>query len=285
MKLAVLSGKGGTGKTLVSVNLAAIMEDALYLDCDVEAPNGHLFFKPCVEMTQPITVKIPKVNQQLCTGCRVCTDFCRFNAMAYIGGQVKVFDDVCHSCGGCTLLCPSKAITEYDKNIGIIQIGMSENVRVGTGIMKVGEASGVPIIDHLMDFGHTHKGNVVVDCPPGSGCTVMESIKDADYCLIVAEPTLYGSHNMKMVQALVTEMGKPMGVVINKSYGEDQLISNHCRKIGVKILGRIGYSEKLADFGSKGRIAVREDPSLRTAFEDILYAIEQEVAYEATACS
>lgn len=150
MRIAVLSGKGGTGKTLVSVNLAAATKISTYIDCDVEEPNGHLFFKPKDVEEEEISVKIPKVDNELCNGCRKCVDFCKFNALAYIKDKLIVFEEVCHSCGGCIMLCPEKALTERKKVIGKIQKGISNQVTVYTGILNTGEASGIPIIKKLL---------------------------------------------------------------------------------------------------------------------------------------
>ena len=221
MRIAVLSGKGGTGETLLSVNLAAVAKMSAYIDCDVEEPNGHLFFKPEDVREEEISVKIPKVNNELCNGCRKCVNFCKFNALAYIKNKLIVFDDVCHSCGGCILVCPEKALNEKEKVIGKVQKENSDQVKVYTGILNTGEASGIPIIKKLLaeDSLEAHE-KVFIDCPPGSACIVMESIKDADYCVLVAEPTLFGVHNLNMVYELVKLFNKPFGVVLNKCLKE-----------------------------------------------------------------
>jgi len=203
MKIAVLSGKGGTGKTFVSVNLVAASSNAVYVDCDVEEPNGYIFFKPQELITQNVSVKIPVVDPNKCDGCRKCVEFCKFNALAYIGGKIIIFDDVCHSCGGCVLLCPQKAVSEKEKVIGKIETGISENVKAITGILNTGEASGVPIIKKLIDDISSNCNLNIIDCPPGSACVVMESIKDADYCILVAESTIFGTHNLNMVYELI----------------------------------------------------------------------------------
>src|SRR5690554_2122816 len=173
MKIAVLSGKGGTGKTLVSVNLAAINKDAVYADCDVEEPNGHLFFQPNNVIKEEVTVKIPAIDINRCTGCKKCVDFCSFNALAFTK-EVIVFEEICHSCGGCMLVCPTKAISEKDKTIGYIHTGYSKDVKVVTGMMNAGEASGVPIINAILNK-IKDDINVFIDCPPGSACVVMDS--------------------------------------------------------------------------------------------------------------
>jgi MinD superfamily P-loop ATPase len=218
MKIAVLSGKGGTGKTFVSVNLASSVPESVYVDCDVEEPNGHLFFKPKEVEERKISVKIPVIDHKKCDGCRACIEFCRFNALAFVGGKVKVFNEVCHSCGGCKLVCPKEAITEIDKVIGEVQKGVSGNNIVYTGILKIGEVSGVPIIKELLEENKNTEAEVFIDCPPGSACVVMESIKDADYCVLVAEPTAFGLHNLNLVYELVKIFKKPYGVIINKVY-------------------------------------------------------------------
>lgn len=186
LTIAVLSGKGGTGKTLVSVNLAAAAEVAVYLDCDVEEPNGHLFFKPEITSEETVSVKIPRIDYDQCNGCRTCVDFCKFNALAYIKNKPVLFKDVCHSCGGCVLFCPQKAISEEEKKVGVIQNGMSGQVRVHTGCMNAGEASGIPIIKELLKKSAAETAlPVFIDCPPGSACIVMESItKKWSICFI-----------------------------------------------------------------------------------------------------
>ncbi len=275
MTLAVLSGKGGTGKTLLSVNLAALRSDTLYVDCDVEAPNGRLFLKPTGITVSHVQVKMPTINPEACIGCRSCVAFCQFNALAYVGKKVKVFEDICHSCGGCSLVCPTKAITEYERTIGTLEAGISEDIFVMTGSMNIGEASGVPIIESLIKEASRHQGPVVVDCPPGSACVVMESIKGADHCLLVAEPTIFGRHNVSMVHELVKKMGKSSSLVINKSYGDDTLLTDYCTENQIPIVGRIPYDEELAFMGSKGEVAVRKDARFKKLFEQIHQNLEE----------
>jgi len=277
MKVAVLSGKGGTGKTLVSVNLAAVSLNAVYIDCDVEEPNGYLFFKPLELNTQSVSVKTPVVNHARCNGCRKCVEFCRFNALAYISQKVIVFNDICHSCGGCEILCPEKAISEEDKEIGKIEKGISLNVKVLTGILNTGEASGVPIIRKLIDEAQSDIDFTVIDCPPGSACVVMESIKDADYCILVAEPTLFGNHNIEMVYELVRLFNKPFGVVINKCLPGENLSEEFCTANNIPVLTKIPFSTELGTINSKGLIAVREEQKYRDLFLELFDKVTKEV--------
>jgi len=277
MKIAVLSGKGGTGKTFVSVNLVAASSNAVYVDCDVEEPNGYIFFKPQELITQNVSVKIPVVDPNKCDGCRKCVEFCKFNALAYIGGKIIIFDDVCHSCGGCVLLCPQKAVSEKEKVIGKIETGISENVKAITGILNTGEASGVPIIKKLIDDISSNCNLNIIDCPPGSACVVMESIKDADYCILVAESTIFGTHNLNMVYELIRLFKKPFGVVLNKCIDGENPSEEFCIKHSIPILERIPFCSELGKANSNGLIAVREIPKYKELFSALLGKVSKEV--------
>lgn len=280
MKIAVLSGKGGTGKTFVSVNLAASSQKACYVDCDVEEPNGHLFFKPQGIIKIDVSVRIPIIDNDKCNGCRTCVNFCKFNALAYIGEKIKVFENVCHSCGGCALLCPQNAILEKDKSIGLIEQGKSQNVDILTGILNTGEASGVPIIKELINRVDEKKDLTIIDCPPGSACVVMESIKEADYCVLVAEPTQFGTHNLAMVYELVKLFNKPFGVVLNKCIDDQSPSEVFCVENNIPILEKITFDNELGKINSNGLIAAREIPKYKNIFEELLKKITKEVKSE-----
>lgn len=283
MKIAVLSGKGGTGKTLVAVNLAAVVQQSIYIDCDVEAPNGHLFFKPENAREEDITIKIPQVDQELCNGCSKCVNFCKFNALAYIKDQPLVFEEVCHSCGGCVLLCPEKALAEKEKVIGKIQKGISDQVRVNTGILNVGEVSGIPIIKRLLNENKQETDKpTFIDCSPGSACMVMESIKDADYCILVAEPTLFGVHNLNMVYELVKLFNKPFGVVLNKCLAGANPAEKFCLEKDITIIARIPFDNELGRLNSNAKIAVWENNKYRQIFAALFETLTEEVQHETT---
>jgi MinD superfamily P-loop ATPase len=276
LKIAVLSGKGGTGKTFVSVNLACVTSPSVYVDCDVEEPNGHLFLKPVVTHRSPVKVKIPMVDLSKCTGCRKCVDFCKYNALAYIRDNLLVFKEICHSCGGCSLLCPSKALSEKEREVGSIEEGLSDQVTVLTGCLNTGEASGIPIIKGLMGK-LTEQGTIVIDCPPGSACIVMESIREADFCLLVAEPTVFGVHNLAMVYDLVKLFNKPFGVVLNKCLEEENPAERFCRDNQIKILAKIPFDEELGRCISDGLIAVREKQKYHRLFKELLVNLTKEM--------
>lgn len=293
MNIAVLSGKGGTGKTLLSVNMAVASESATYIDCDVEEPNGYLFFKPEEIVEENVSVKIPEVDKELCSGCRKCVDFCKFNALAFIKKAPIVFGDICHSCGGCSLLCPENAITEKDKVIGKIEKGKFQGIDVYTGILNTGEVSGVPIIEKLLEENRKSSSNgevsnniegneklSIIDCPPGSACIVMESIKDADFCVLVAEPTAFGAHNLEMVYELVSLFGKPFGVVLNKCLDGENPSEEFCKEKGIKILGRVPFEKELGEVNSNAKIAARESERYNKLFKNILETVKGEVQHE-----
>ncbi len=276
MTIAVLSGKGGTGKTFVSVNLARVFDTATYIDCDVEEPNGHLFFSPKNNTHEEVSVVIPQIHNELCTGCRKCIDFCKFNALAYVN-KVLVFEEVCHSCGGCKLVCPQKAITEKEKTIGHIETGFSESTNVITGIMNIGESSGVPIIKKLLSKIDETK-TTIIDCPPGSACLTMESIQDADFCILVAEPTIFGMQNLEMVYELTKLFNKPIGVVLNKCLEESNPSEEFCNKNNIPVLAKIPFSTELATINSNAKIAVDENEKYKKIFSDLQKSITLEIA-------
>ncbi len=280
MKIAVLSGKGGTGKTLISVNLAVVAGQSVYVDCDVEEPNGYLFFKPENIELEDVSVKIPVADNDLCNGCKKCVNFCKFNALAHVNNKLIVFDDICHSCGGCVLFCPQKALREEAKIIGRVERGISENVDVFTGILNTGEPSGVPIIQELLSDTLIYNDLTVIDCPPGSACIVMESIKDADYCVLVAEPTLFGVHNLNMVYDLVKLFNKPFGAILNKCIGGENPAKEFCKEKDIKILGQIPFDTGLGKLNSNGLIASKESSKYRDLFSNILKTITEEVQNE-----
>jgi MinD superfamily P-loop ATPase len=268
-KIGILSGKGGTGKTFISVNLASVIKNSTYIDCDVEEPNGRLFLKPKDIKTEFVKVKNPVINNDLCVGCRKCVTFCEFNALAFVDNNVLLIDNLCHSCGGCAIICPQEAITEKDKVIGKIEIGKNENTTCVTGLLKVSVAAGVPIITQSLE--HMTE-NTIVDCPPGSSCEVMESIDKVDYCIIVVEPTKFSYHNYLMVKELVTTLKKPYGVVINK-YEKDSGI-----EFDDNILTRISFDPQIAKELSIGEIPVKNHQELKDTFVNLYNKITKEIS-------
>ena len=270
MKIAVLSGKGGAGKTFVATNLAAAAGPAVYVDCDVEEPNGRLFWQPEDVRCTAVNTKLPSFDGEKCVGCRKCVNFCRFHALVFLKGKPMLFPEVCHSCGGCDLVCPVGAVTEQDKEVGHLEIGKRGEVAVVTGVLNPGEASGVPVIAAALDQGRKLGKTVIVDCPPGSACPVVESVSKADRCVLVAEPTAFGFDNFRMVYELVRLLGKPCGVVINKMDEPYPPLETFCQEQNLPILARIPYDAEVAASVADGQILAYHDAKTMELFRQIL---------------
>lgn len=285
MKIAVLSGKGGTGKTFCAVNLAASQEHSTYVDCDVEEPNGHLFLKPESLVTTDVNVLYPMVDTEKCDGCRQCADFCKFNAIAVIQNKIKIFGDVCHSCGGCALVCPQNAITDIPKKIGTVIQGNARTNTVITGTLEIGEETGVPIIKNIESMLTSMDGLIFVDCAPGTSCAAVESVQNADFCLLVAEPTIFGAHNLDMIYNLVKMLQKPCGVVLNKSIGDYNPSLDYCMENNIPIMGEIKFDKELGKLNSEALVAVWEDEKYQVIFDDIFKNIIKEAKHETIANS
>lgn len=277
MKIAILSGKGGTGKTFVATNLARSAEKCVYLDCDIEEPNGHLFLNGPLLSSSKVSLPIPRVNESLCDGCKKCVDFCRFNALAFVQDRVIVFDKICHSCGGCKIVCPQDAIYEVDREIGQVESRLYKNTQVFTGRLVPGEESGTSIIHELFNKIKAEDPLIIIDAPPGSACVVMDSIKDADYCILVAEPSIFGSHNLKMVHDLVKLFKKPHAVVLNKSLGHDNPSKDYCIENNIDILADIPFDEELGRYNAEGKLVVEYNDEAKELFKNLLDTVLKEV--------
>lgn len=271
MKIAFLSGKGGTGKTLVSVNLACVAERCLYVDCDVEEPNGRLFLEPASPARTEVSVSVPVIDTNKCLGCRICVQFCRFGALAFVNGKPLLTQSVCHSCGGCSYLCPVKAISESPRTIGAIERSSSGEIDVRTGILNPGEVSGVPIIRELLAGIGADDPLTLIDCPPGAACAVMECVREADLCVLVAEPTRYGAHNLGMVDELCEAFLKPRVAVLNKCMEDvDNPSEAYCRERGIPIVALIPFDEELGRLSSVGVPAATRLPWVKAQFQELL---------------
>ncbi len=270
MKLACLSGKGGAGKTFVAVNLAAAAQPCTYIDCDVEEPNGRLFLKPEFLETKEVYTSLPQFDGAKCNDCKKCVAFCKFHALVYIKEKPMVFSEVCHNCGGCQLVCPEGAVSEIKKPIGVLELGQHKEINVVTGILNEGEASGVGVIKGALEYATEM---TILDCPPGSACSVMETVMDVDYCILVAEPTAFGFHNVKMVYELVTLLGKPCGMVINKETEPYLPLEAFCKEKNIPILERIPYNPVFGAYIANGDIVSEVIPEEKKRFTALLEKI------------
>ncbi|MGX8795040.1 nucleotide-binding protein [Fusibacter sp. JL298sf-3] len=263
MKIAVLSGKGGVGKTFTAVNLAHVIPSAAYVDGDVEAPNGHLFLRPEPVCEKNVYKLVPTVDTEQCTGCQKCVTACRFNALAFVGNRVTVFEKLCHSCKVCGLVCPSNAVHFEQRRVGQVFEGVSGTIKVCTGVLDAGEPSGEKVVEAVLEAASGHE-TAVIDCAPGTACLVASAVRESDYCVVVGEPTAFGFDNMKMAVALVEAIGKPYGIVVNKAGEGDGEIPPSMRS---KVLGVLPYDMALAKALSEGELAVASAPNWCSEFE------------------
>lgn len=263
MRLAVLSGKGGTGKTTVAVNLAlgwALDRSTTYVDYDVEEPNGFIFLHPQIQHSSEVFLPYPKINGA-CTLCGKCSAACQYHALAVVGGQVLVFPELCHGCGTCGIVCPVGAVDEVNRLLGGIDEGEQDGVQCLQGVLKEGESLAGPVIRSLRHLEKKHSSQVeeiiVADCPPGSSCSVIHSAEGSDLALLVTEPTLFGLHDLKIAVRLMREMGLGFGVILNKDDG-GSLIREYCTLENIALLGSIPFDLEIARIYSRGQSLMHE---------------------------
>jgi MinD superfamily P-loop ATPase len=250
MRIAVASGKGGTGKTTVATNLAQVAaadgRAVAYLDCDVEEPNGHLFFKPTIERQESIDKLLPIVDLDRCTFCGRCSQMCRYGAIACVGKQVLVFAELCHSCGGCMPACPADAMREIPKPIGELRIGTAGSVRFVEGRLNVGEAMSPPAI-RAVKAASVEAELTILDCPPGTSCPAIEGVRGSDFVLLVTEPTPFGLNDLKLAVEMVRALKLPLAVVLNRyDIGDDQ-VRVYCASQRIDILAEIADDRAVAE--------------------------------------
>jgi MinD superfamily P-loop ATPase len=271
--IAVASGKGGTGKTTVAVNLAwAAAEDGLrvqLIDCDVEEPDAALFLQPSLHETTTVSVLVPEVDPSACTHCGVCSEACAFKAIVELPGSVLVFPELCHSCGACALLCPASAITERPRPMGEVQTGLSGSLAVVTGVLDVGEAKAPPVVRAARGRVDTSADLVVIDAPPGTSCPVIESVRDADILLLVSEPTPFGLHDLRLAVEMARQLGLPLAVVANRSDIGDDRLRDYCRDQGIEILLELPFDRRLAEVYASGGIVAENLPEYKLQFLEL----------------
>ncbi len=273
MRIAIASGKGGTGKTTVATNLAWVAarngHSVAYLDCDVEEPNGHLFLKPEIESSRPIGRLHPNIDEHKCTHCGLCGEICQYSAIVCVGQKVLVYPELCHACGGCLLVCAPGAITEVLRESGKLSIGQSGQVRFIHGLLRIGEAMSTHLI-HQVKQAAPETDLVIIDSPPGASCPVIESVRGADYVLLVTEPTPFGLNDLKLAVEMVRTMKLPLGVVINRAGSGDGQTAEYCRMEGIEILAAIPDHRGVAETYSRGILASEAIPEIRTRMEELL---------------
>jgi len=275
MIISVASGKGGTGKTTVAVNLALSLNNVQFLDCDVEEPNAHLFLKPDIKDRKIATIPVPNVDESKCNYCGKCRDICAYNAIAVISpddviknGSILIFPHLCHACGGCSLLCPQSAIGEVDKEIGVIEIGNCGDIQFVHGKLNIGEIMSPPLIKQVKEYINPIR-TVIIDAPPGTSCPVIASVKGSDFCILVTEPTPFGLNDLILAVEVLRKLGIPFGVVINRSDIGDDKVDLFCQENKIPVLMRIPFEKEIAFLYSRGIPVVEEKKEYVKRFQDM----------------
>ncbi len=278
MKIAIASGKGGTGKTTIAVSLAlSARERVTFVDCDVEEPNSHIFLNPTLEKSSEFHLTVPQIDESKCNFCGKCREICRFNAITIFGKTIMTFPDMCHSCGGCFLVCDQGAIKRAKRCLGLIEWGHADsNIEFFHGRLRVGEAMSSPLIKETKRIADTSKAPVTIfDAPPGTSCPVIKTVRDSDYVILVAEPTPFGLHDLQLAVATIRQLGIPMGVVINKSGLGDDSVSTWCKDQNLPILLEVPFSKDAARAYAMGLPLVAFQPEAKENFQKLLEDISK----------
>ncbi len=270
MIVAVASGKGGTGKTTVSVNLARMLgSEVQLLDCDVEEPNSHLFLNASKTGEKVISIPIPQVDESRCDGCGECGKFCEYHAIVTFGTTPLVFSEMCHGCGGCTLVCPQKAIHEIDKRIGVVETAQDGNITLIQGRLDVGVAMAPPLIRAVK--AHLKNGSpAILDAPPGTSCPVIATLRETDFVVLVTEPTPFGLHDLKLAVEMIRELGISFGVVVNRVGVGDNRVHAYCNEQNIPLISEIPDDRRIAEAYSRGELIVESLPEYREIFHDLV---------------
>lgn len=277
MIIAIASGKGGTGKTMVATSLAFSLaatsseQPPLFLDCDVEAPNAHLFLHPTIDESREVRLLIPAVDEAKCTHCGKCAEVCQYHAIAVLGQKTLVFPQLCHGCGSCTALCPEKAITEVPDRMGIIERGpAAAGISFARGVLDVGEPMAVPVIRQLKKWAIPLPGQTVIrDAPPGTSCPVVETLRGSDYLLLVTEPTPFGLHDLSLAAQVAEELNIPAGVVVNRENGPYPPLDKFCNEHRLPVLLRIPFEREIAEGIAQGKYLIEIHPIYQSRLQDV----------------
>jgi MinD superfamily P-loop ATPase len=271
MRIAIASGKGGTGKTTLAVNLATLLADegvaVRLLDADVEEPDCHLFLRQAGVTSEPVLVPVPVIDEERCTACRVCSEVCAFRAIAVIGKTVLVFPELCHSCGACSLLCPESAIREDGRDTGLVQSGTVTTSGAGrftlvTGVLAVGEAKPVPVTKATLARADG-ADIVLIDAPPGTSCPVIEAVRGSDLVVLVTEPTPFGLNDLRLAVEMVRALGLRAVVAVNRIGLGDDRVHRYCADEGLDIVLELPDDRRIAEAYARGELLVDALPDLR----------------------
>ncbi len=278
VRVAIASGKGGTGKTTVATNLAYVAsrngQSVAYLDCDVEEPNGHIFLRPQITDRKPVGTLIPRVDEEKCTHCGKCGEICQYSAIVCVGQKVLVYPELCHACGGCWLVCPQDAIAEVFREMGLLESGRAGAVQFVQGTLNIGEAMSPPVIK-AVKAAAPEADLVITDVPPGTSCPVIESIRDCDFVLLVTEPTPFGLNDLKLAVEMVRALKLSFGVAINRADVGDRAVQLYCRNKRIKVLAEIPDDRRIAEAYSRGEMVCEALPEYQSLFEGLLKGVAE----------
>jgi MinD superfamily P-loop ATPase len=280
MIVSIASGKGGTGKTTVATNLAYVASRegvrVTYLDCDVEEPNGAIFLKPEWSEQRPVHSAVPQVDRDKCIGCGQCGEICQYSAILSVNRTILTFPELCHGCGGCWLVCPEGAITEGEREIGQLRIGLAGDVQFAQGLLNIGHAMSPPLIKAVR--GSASAADLtIIDCPPGTSCPVIEAIYGSDYVILVTEPTPFGLNDLKLAVETVRTLDIPFGVLLNRADTGDCETQRFCRDQQIPILSEIPDVREIAEAYSKGVLPAKVSPHYYAGFRQMLNSLTQGV--------
>jgi len=277
MQVVVASGKGGTGKTTVSVNLALALSEKQpiqFIDCDVEEPNAHIFLKPQISAKQSVLKLLPKLDEKACTACGACSDACQFGAIGRFGDRVLIYDALCHGCGLCTRVCPMGALSEVPHELGVVETGTARGFPFARGVLNVAEAMATPIIRELKRASRDD-ADTVIDAPPGTGCPAIASLAGANLALLVTEPTPFGLHDLRAAVAVARVLDVPVAVVINRSDVGTADVDTFCADEEIPVLLKIPFDRAIAKAYAHGQVLVDVDPHWHRVFSSLAKRITE----------